>query len=166
MVFGCTRQRVSMDGEYSGKIFDNYLSVVPGDLYTMALTRPRVTCRRYTMHDVEIAVLDIPTAFLGCPLHETLYMRLPECEWPDPYGRARPLVKLNKTLYGIKQANQEYYEEVFDFIVDNLGLQASVAAPGLFFGGNFGEANGVLIPVYFDNIMIIGKSVLVATIAS
>jgi hypothetical protein len=31
-------------------------------------------------HDLEIAVLDIPTAFLGCPLHETLYMRLPEGE--------------------------------------------------------------------------------------
>jgi len=116
-------------------------------------------------HDQEIAVLDIPTAFLGCPLHETLYMRFPEGEWPDPYGRGRPLVKLNKTLYGIKQANREYYEEVFDFIVDDLNLQASIAAPGLFFGGNL-EANGVLIPVYVDDIMIIGTSVLVASFAS
>jgi hypothetical protein len=39
---------------------------------------------------------------------------------------------LNKTLYGIKQANREYYEEVFDFVVDDLNLQASIAAPGLF----------------------------------
>jgi len=91
---------------------------------------------------VAITVLDIPSAFLGCPLHETLYMRLPEGEWPDPYGRTRPLVKLNNTVYGIKQANREYYEEVFDLIVDNLNLQASIAAPGLFFRGNVGEANG------------------------
>jgi len=49
MVYGCTRERVSIDGEYSGKIFDTDLSVVPGDLYTMALTRPRVTCRRYNL---------------------------------------------------------------------------------------------------------------------
>ena len=41
---------MSIDGEYSGKIFDTDLSVVPGDLYTMALTRPRVTCRRYTQY--------------------------------------------------------------------------------------------------------------------
>jgi len=116
-------------------------------------------------HNLEIAVLDIPTAFLGCPLHETLYMRLPEGEWPDPYGHTRPLVKLNKTLYGIRQANQVYYEEVFDFIVDDLNLQASIAAPGLFFSGNL-EANGVLIPFYVDDIMIIGTSVLVASIAS
>jgi hypothetical protein len=116
-------------------------------------------------HDLEIAVLDIPTAFLRCPLHETLYMRLPEGEWPDPYSRTRPLVKMNKTLYGIKQANREYYEEVFDFIVDDHNPQASIAAPGLFFSGNL-EANGVLIPVYVDDIMIIGTSVLVASIAS
>jgi len=69
------------------------------------------------------------------------------------------------TLYGIKQANQEYYEEVFDFIVDDLNLQASIAATDLFCGGNL-EANIVLIPVYFDDIMIIGKSAHVASIAS
>jgi hypothetical protein len=116
-------------------------------------------------HNLEIAVLNIPTAFLRCPLHETLYMRLPEGEWPDPYGRTRPLLKLNQTLYGIKQANREYYEQVFDCIVDDLNLQASIAASGLFFGGNL-EANGVLIPVYVDDSMIICTSVLVASIAS
>jgi len=117
-------------------------------------------------HDLEMAFLNIATAFLGCPLHETLYMRLPDGEWGDPYGRARPHVKLNKTLYGIKQANWEYYEEVFDFIVDVLGLQASISASGLFFGGNLGETNGVLIPLYVDEIMIVGTSVLFASIAS
>jgi len=100
----------------------------PGDYYD--ITSPvidsasiRLALAHATKHDLEIAVLDIPTDFLGCPLHETLYMRLPEGEWPDPYGHTRPLVKLNKTLYGIMQANLEYYEEVFDFIVDDLGLQ-------------------------------------------
>jgi hypothetical protein len=29
-------------------------------------------------HNLEIAFLKILTAFLGCPLHDTLYMRLPE----------------------------------------------------------------------------------------
>jgi hypothetical protein len=58
---------------------------------------------------LEIAVVDIPPAFFACPLDQTLYMRLPKGEWADPYGRARPLVILNVTLYGIKQANREYY---------------------------------------------------------
>jgi hypothetical protein len=47
MVDGCTRERVSIDGEYSGDIFDTDLSAVPGDLYTVVLTRPRVTCHHF-----------------------------------------------------------------------------------------------------------------------
>jgi hypothetical protein len=66
----------------------------------------------------------------------------------------------------MKQLNREYYEEVFDFIVDNLGLQATIAAPGRFFGGNLGDANCALIRVYIDDIMIIGTSVFVASIES
>jgi len=116
-------------------------------------------------HDLEIAILDIPTAFHTCPLHESLYMSLPDGEWPDPYGHTRPLVRLNKTFCGIEQANREYYEKVFDFLIDDINLQASIAAPGLFFGGNL-EANGVFIPVYVDDINIIDTSVLVASIAS
>jgi hypothetical protein len=101
----------------------------------------RLALGRATNYDLEIAVLDIPTAFLGCPLHETLYMRLTEGEWPDPYGRTRPLAKLNNTWYGIKQANREYSEDVFDFIFEYLNLQASISVPGLIFGGNL-DANG------------------------
>jgi len=71
----------------------------------------------------------IRLAFLGCTLHDTLHVRHPDGELPDPYVRARPLVKWNKTLNGIKQANQEYYEEVFDFVVDDLSIQASLQLP-------------------------------------
>jgi hypothetical protein len=58
-------------------------------------------------HDYEIVTLDVPIAFLGCPLTEDIYMRLPHGQWGshDPLNRERPLVKLRKTLYGIRQAN-------------------------------------------------------------
>jgi hypothetical protein len=36
-------------------------------------------------YDLEIAVLDVPTAVLSCALQETLCMRHPDGEWPDPY---------------------------------------------------------------------------------
>jgi len=32
MVYGCTRESVSIDVEYSGKVFDTDLRVVAGDL--------------------------------------------------------------------------------------------------------------------------------------
>jgi len=64
------------------------------------------------------------------------------------------------------QANREYYEEVFDFMVHDLNFQASIASPGHFVGGNLGETNRVLIFVYMDTIMIIAKLGVVASIAS
>jgi hypothetical protein len=74
-------------------------------------------------------------------------------------------VKLNKTFYGIKQANREYYEEVFHFIVDHLGLQTSIAAAGFLSGGNPCEAICDQILVEIDHITIIDTLVLVASIA-
>jgi hypothetical protein len=44
---------VSIDGVYSCKIFDADLSAVPGNLYTMALSWPWVTC-----HDYNLTIMD------------------------------------------------------------------------------------------------------------
>ena len=61
--------------------------------------------------------------------------------------------------------NREYFQEVSYSIVDDLGLQASVASPALFFGGTLGKPNDVLIPVYVDDVMIIVSLKLISSIA-
>jgi len=43
-------------------------------------------------YDLKIALVYIPNGFLGFPLYNTPSMRLPDGEWPDPDGRARPLL--------------------------------------------------------------------------
>jgi hypothetical protein len=48
---------VSIDGDYSSKMFDTDPHVVPGDLYTIVLTRPRVTCRRYTECNTSVVLM-------------------------------------------------------------------------------------------------------------
>jgi len=73
-------------------------------------------------HDLPISVFDILTLFHSCPLQETRYMRLPDGEWPDPYCQARPIIKLNRTFYAIKQAIGEYLKEVFQIIDNDLGM--------------------------------------------
>ena len=45
--------------------------------------------------------------------------------------------------------------EVFDHIVDDLGLQRSTAALGPFYGSKLGSEIGVLAPVYVSGIVII-----------
>jgi hypothetical protein len=106
-------------------------------------------------HNLHIAILDCPTAFLGSTLHEEIYLRLPEGDWEarDPWKRARPLVRLLKTLYGLKQSARGWFEDVYDFLVDNLHLTASVAAPSLFLG------DGIIILVYVDDIMILAATI-------
>ena len=120
---------------------------------------------------MHVAILDVLTAFLGSKLHETIYMRLPECDWNDmdPANRSRPLVKLRATLYGLKQAGRYWFEDVYDFEVASdsaasyletmtrtsggLGLKASMAAPGVFFG------DGVFLLFYVDDIMLMADSI-------
>jgi hypothetical protein len=51
MVYGCTQERASIDGESSGNIFATDLDVIAGDLYTIALTQPRITCCRYSIDE-------------------------------------------------------------------------------------------------------------------
>jgi hypothetical protein len=125
---------------------------------------------------MHIATLDVPTAFLGSKLDETIYMRLPKCDWSDmdPASRLRPLVMLRATLYGLKQAGRYWFEDVYDFVVapeadldaeasgglrsgrlasGGLGLKASIAAPGFFFG------DGVFLLLYVDDIMLMADSI-------
>jgi hypothetical protein len=85
-------------------------------------------------------------------------MRLPQGLWGShgPYQRDMPIVKLRKTLCGIRQANREFAEEVFDFAVDKmdgLGLKASISSPGLFYNDNQPK---VYVLVYVDDLMLVG----------
>jgi hypothetical protein len=66
------------------------------------LSSIRLTLCVATKHNLEIAVLDILTAFLECPLYETQFMRVSEGHWRDLHCRSPPLVKLNNTQYYTK----------------------------------------------------------------
>jgi len=96
--------KVRLGGRGDLQMPGHYIDIA-SPVIDLASIRPALSCA--AKHQLEIAVFHIPTAFLGCPLHETLYMCLPDGEWPDSYGHTQPRVKLNKTLYGIKQANRE-----------------------------------------------------------
>jgi hypothetical protein len=100
-------------------------------------------------HNLQIVIRSCPTDLLGSTLHETIDLRLPEGNWQnlDTWKRERPLVRLRKTLYGLKQSARSWFKDIYDFLVDNLGLTASVAAPGLVLG------DGIIILVYVDDIM-------------
>jgi len=41
----------------------------------------RYTLGHAALHDLEIATLDVPTAYLGATLHEDVFMHLPDADW-------------------------------------------------------------------------------------
>ena len=103
-------------------------------------------------HDLEIAVLDVPTAYLGATLHEEVYMRLPEADWTSiGFSEVRPVVKLRKSVPGLKQSGRSWYEDITTFLTTSLNLKQSISAPGLFFSETF------LLNLYVDDLMLIGK---------
>jgi hypothetical protein len=138
--------------------------VVRGDMQTSAeyseISSPvvdaeviRLTLAEAARKDLDIAVLDVPTAYLGATLQEEVHIRLPAAVWKDdPWGRKRPLVRLKKSVPGLKQSGKCWFDDISAFIEQELGLKASIAAPGLFHG-----AESALLNLYVDDLMIVAK---------
>jgi Reverse transcriptase (RNA-dependent DNA polymerase)/Integrase core domain len=71
-------------------------------------------------YDLEIHQMDVKTAFLNGDLEHEIYMCQPEGHQVE--GQEQLVCKLNKSLYGLKQAGRSWYEKIdaallkFDFI--------------------------------------------------
>lgn len=66
--------------------------------------------------------LDVKTAFLNAKVNEDIYMKVPEgMNVNDGY-----VLKLNKALYGIKQAPKEWNGEINDYLINVLGFHQCI----------------------------------------
>ena len=103
--------------------------------------------------DLEIHQLDLKTAFLNGTLKEDVYM-------VQPKGFENPMFphlvcKLHKTLYGLRQAPREWYEEI-KLTFGSMGL-ISNAYDGAVFIGKIDEMV-VIIGLYVDDMLVMAKT--------
>lgn len=97
--------------------------------------------------------LDVNNAFLNGTLQENVYMVQPpgfvNSEFPDY------VCKLKKTIYGLKQANREWYKELKSFLT-YAGFQSSISDSSLFIYHH----NGIIMYflVYVDDIIVTGNN--------
>ncbi|GKE10989.1 retrovirus-related pol polyprotein from transposon TNT 1-94, partial [Tanacetum coccineum] len=80
-------------------------------------------------HNWHIAQLDINNAFFYGDLYEEVYMTLPQGYKPNT-AIQNPVCKLQKSLYGLKQANRKWFTKLITFLT-HLRFQQSYADTSL-----------------------------------
>ena len=111
---------------------------------------------------LKMKLMDVVTAYLYGDMHEELFMDLPD-GYPRPPGLKRPVLKILKSLYGLKQSGRNWYERLRIFLLEK-GYRTDPICPCVFIKREQGELS--IIAVYVDDLNIIGTDTALETVAS
>jgi len=120
-------------------------------------------------YDLKIHQMDVCTSFLGVDLVEAIYMHPPQGYFRLlQTGRltktSRKLVlRLRKSLYGLKQSSQVWYGTFKDFMI-SIGFVASRVNGGLFVLHNNDQDMVAAVVLYVDDLLIIANEGLIGQI--
>lgn len=101
--------------------------------------------------DLGLYHLDIDQAFIRADLSETVFMRLP----PGCGVLSGKVVKLNKSLYGLRQASRQWFRMLKSILLA-LGFEQCKADAGVFRLIDGGKI-GVVLVFHVDDIFVIGE---------
>jgi hypothetical protein len=87
----------------------------------------RVALSLVAKWDHELQQFDVPTAFLNAPVDEEVYMEL-----PAGFEQPGVVCKLQKSLYGLRQAPRNWDRMVHAFITGDMAFKATVSDPSLY----------------------------------
>jgi hypothetical protein len=124
---------------------------VPGSDYTdtfaptLFYNTLRAVLAIVAAEDYELHHLDVETAFLNARVQEDLYMQVPE----GVDAPVNTVCKLEKALYGIKQAPHEWHAEIASTL-RQLGYTASTRDPCLFYKRSQ-TGRTLLFPLFVDD---------------
>ena len=104
----------------------------------------------------ELAQLDVNNAFLNGDLKEEVYMELPpSLKTQNNPTDTKMACKLNKSIYGLRQASRQWFEKFSSFMLE-MGFHQSKSDYSLFHKGT--GSDYVALLVYVDDILITGSS--------
>lgn len=105
------------------------------------------------IHGLESKSIDFVLAFPQADLDTDIWMEFPQGVEPEgePGGERKYVVKLNKSLYGLKQASFNWFEKLKSALVDR-NFTPSKVDPCLYL------KRGMAVLTYVDDCIIIGES--------
>ncbi|PNX82538.1 putative retrotransposon Ty1-copia subclass protein, partial [Trifolium pratense] len=109
----------------------------------------RVVMALVAHFDLELHQMDVKTAFLNGELAEDVYMFQPEGF--AEAGKEHLVCKLNKSIYGLKQASRQWYLK-FDQVVTSFGFKENASDQCIYLktsGSNF-----IILVLYVDDILL------------
>ncbi len=96
---------------------------------TLRMDSIRFLISTAVQNEMKVHHLDVETAFLNGKLAEEIYLEIPEGF--EDFDRKKKVFKLNKSIYGLKQASR-VWNDLFSSELINLGLVRSTADPCIF----------------------------------
>ena len=114
----------------------------------------RILLATAAFHDYEIWQMDVKTAFLNEILEEDVFMTQPE-GFVDPKSAGK-VWKLNRSIYGLKQASRSWNLR-FDDAIKSFGFIRNKEEPCVY-KKTTGSAIVFLI-LYVDDILLIGNDI-------
>ncbi|KAI3511072.1 hypothetical protein L1887_18216 [Cichorium endivia] len=96
--------------------------------------------------------LDVNNAFLHGDLEEEVYMKIPQGFSKETETR---VCRLQKSLYGLKQASRNWYHKFTKFLL-HMGFEQSKADHSLFLWDKDGVYIAILI--YVDDVIVVGNN--------
>ncbi|KAL0824549.1 hypothetical protein Bca101_048226 [Brassica carinata] len=107
---------------------------------------------------LDLRLMDVVTAYLYGPLDNEIYMKVPEgIELKNKESsREQHCIKLNKSLYGLKQSVRMWYNRLSEYLVKE-GYRNDPISLCIFIK-KFENKGFVIIAVYVDDLNILGTS--------
>ena len=118
------------------------------------MTTLRVMLALAATENLELAQMDVKTAFLHGDLDEEIYMAQPEGF--EKSGKEHMVCKLRKSLYGLKQAPRQWYHK-FDTFMRSQGFKRSNEDPCLYVKKPR-DGQLIMLILYVDDMLIAGHS--------
>ena len=106
--------------------------------------------------NLQMKLMDVVTAYLYGSLDANIYMKVPEgITVPNPTKRNMYCVKLQRSLYGLKQSGRMWYNRLSDFLEEK-GFLKNDDCPCVFIQKS--NKGFCIISVYVDDLNVIGTT--------